>query len=936
MSNQRWRRVEELYHAALERPPENRSPFLKEACGGDAELRREVESLLRHEGSADPFLEAPAKARAASGVPMLIPEGALSVGAMVGPYRVEMPLGSGGMGEVYRAHDTKLGRDIVLKTLPAAFAGDPAYMARFRREAQVLASLNHPNIATLHGLEESAGVSALVMELVDGETLAQRLTRGALPWRETLPLALQAAEGVEAAHQKGIIHRDLKPGNVMVNAAGRVKVLDFGLSRRTLPGGNEQSTRTVAGTVLGTVAYMAPEQAEGRDADERSDIFAFGAVLYEMLTGQRAFGGDSLAGTLSSVLRDEPSAYPPGVPKEVVRVVKRCLEKVPARRYQSMTDVKFALQDAREDQERRPLPAPVNRRPSAARWLFPGLALAAAAAGGWFWGARRGATEAPPMIVVPLAEGLQPAVSPDGKMAAFIRNGEEGVSGDVYVKVLGSGPALRLTHDPAPERDPVWSPDGRQIAFSRLTDAASTDSPSLFVVPVLGGAERSLGLGSVQDWSPDGSKLLVLTTADAGGRGYYLVSVGDGSLQRLATARPGERLMCARFSTDGRSVYFVRGEVPGRSGMFRVPVTGGNPEPIPIAGIRAIWNFRILPKTGEFLLVGVPEQSIISMMWRVGLAGGEAKEAPFGRNISSIATSADGSVVMLARIQTTSNIQRVAAWPGPDREPQPWIASAGNNLTPVISPDQTRIAFASDRSGMFQIWASRADGKGPVALTQFNSGAPGIVGSPTWSPDGAQVAFDVRTSNADIWVVSVKNGVPRQLTTGTTQEMLPVWSKDGRWIYFTSNQSGQHAIWRISPGGGTPQQVTRNGGYGAQLSPDGRRLYYLKNRLDGELWQAPADGGTEELVLRNWHGRNFHVLEDGIYLLDRGQADELATTRARAMFYRFRTRQLEDLHFQTRKPVSPYGIDLSADGKWLYYSEFENLSSDLMVVENFR
>jgi Tol biopolymer transport system component len=925
MDSGRWRRVEAVYHETLEQSPGERPAYLAEVCGSDAELRREVESLLRHEGVADSFLEAPAKARAAAGVPRLMEEGALSVGAMVGPYRVKALLGIGGMGEVYRARDTRLSRDIVLKTLPAGLAGDPAYMSRFRREASVLASLNHPHIATLHGLEESGGVCALVMEMVEGETLAQRLARGPLPWREGLTLALQAAEGVEAAHQNGIIHRDLKPGNLMVNRAGWVKVLDFGLARRApLPGGGE-SARTLPGTMLGTVSYMAPEQAESRAVDERSDIFSFGAVLYEMLSGRRAFGGESVAGTLSAILRDEPAALPPGVPREVVRVVRRCLEKPAARRYQSMTDVRFALEDAREDQEKQVAPGVAARRRPAAHWLLVAAALIATAAGSWFVSAKRAVALSPPTIVTPLAEGIAPALSPDGKMVAFVWDGGSGDNNELYVKVLGSGPPLRLTHSAASERNPTFSPDGRQIAFSRLSDERGDGLPTLMVMPVLGGPERSLGLGLVQEWSPDGESLLVLGSGENSARGFFLVSAGDGSARRLTSAAPFERPVCARFSPDGKTVYFAQVELPGRTSMFRIGLAGGAASPVPIGGIRSISDFRIVEAGNELLLAGAPEQSNVPRLYRAGIAGGQAREAPFGAGVSGVATAEDGRLMVYSRSETTFSIQRVAAWPGGDRSPQAWITANGANFSPAFSPDHARIALASNRSGMDQIWVADADGRNALPITRFRSGAPGIVGSPAWSPDGTQIAFDARTTNAHIWVVSANGGPPRQLTTGSADEMLPVWSPDGHWVYYTSNQSSRQAIWRVASSGGVPEQVTHGGGYGARFSPDGRYLYFLKSRREGELWRASASGTEEELVLRNYRGLNFQVLEDGIYLLDRDGVDEFALRPARAMFYRFRTKQLEDLQFRTKRAVSAYGITLSPDAKY-----------DLMLVENFR
>ncbi len=950
----RWTRIQDLYHEALHLAPDARAAFLATACGTDAALRQEVESLLSFEGQGDGLLEAPAAARAASGVPSLVPEVALKPGAMVGHYRVVAHIGAGGMGEVYRAHDTKLRRDIVLKTLPRGLASDPDWMARFRREARALASLNHPNVATVHGLEELPDEHsvALVMELIHGQTIAQRLaTGGPIPWPEAAATAIQAAEGIEAAHRKGVVHRDLKPANLMVTSAGLVKVLDFGIAKLdATPGAAETQTfvdQTRQGSILGTPAYMAPEQAEGRHVDARSDIFSFGTVLQEMLTGQPAFGGASTAAVLSAVLRDDPAPLPGSVPKSLARVVARCLSKDPDRRYQSITDVRFALEDLLEATNQPPTTAPHKRRSLVPAVLALAVTVVVVGAG-FAWIASRNAGSAPaPVIVSPLNPGNFPAVSPDGKMIAFVWAGEAGDNRDIYVRA-GAGPPLQLTRDPALDLNPVWSPDGRQIAFSRLTDA-DFGSARTFIVPMLGGAERSLAPGLVQDWSPDGNTLLVVGASPGEPRSFRLVSAGDGASRRLTATPLSGRAGSARFSRDGKTVYFVQIDAPGLPRMFRVPTFGqATPEPVGIRGVRAILSFAVLPGGQEFLLAAVPEESIIPSLWRVPVAGGNATRVPFGRNVTSVSVSVNSNVIAFALSSFTESIQRISAWPGPgsDRQPRTWAAGEHSSSSPAFAAgDQPRIAFASDRSGSWQIWAALADGIDPLPLTRFSPGAVGIVGSPAWSPDGTEIAFDARTSNADIWVVPAKGSgsgtEPRQITADPAEDMTPAWSPDGKWVYFASDRNGgRQFIWRVRStiGSGPPEQVTTNGGYGPKFSPDGKYLYYLKNRREGEIWRMPVEGRQPaELVLKDFRGRDFEVLKEGIYLLDRGSdADEFALRRARAKFYRFRTKQVEDLKFETAGIASPYGITLSPDEKWLYYAEHGRANIDVMLVENFR
>src|SRR5687768_13910510 len=337
MDQTHWRQIERLYHEAQARPPDERVAFLAEACAGDAALRREVESLLEAPATAEGFLATPP-----------IPRATLT-GRRLGVYQVEEQIGVGGMGEVYRARDTRLGRDVAVKVLPGVFVADRDRLARFEREARALAALNHPNIATIHGVEEADGVRALVMELVAGETLAERIARGPLKVPEALALAAQIADALDAAHEKGIIHRDLKPANIKITPAGTVKVLDFGLAKATDANHPDAPTMTVGGTgagvIVGTAAYMSPEQARGLEVDKRTDIWAFGCVLYEMLTGRAAFASATVSDTIAKILEREPdwSLIPGTVPSALRRLIKRCLERDLRRRLRDIGDVHAEL-----------------------------------------------------------------------------------------------------------------------------------------------------------------------------------------------------------------------------------------------------------------------------------------------------------------------------------------------------------------------------------------------------------------------------------------------------------------------------------------------------------------------------------------------------------------------------------------------------------------
>jgi serine/threonine protein kinase len=354
MTPERWQKIEQLYHSTLEREENQRAAFLCEVCAGDAALQREVESLLAQDSQADSFLESPAIDVAARAIAMH-PSKSL-IGRQLGAYKIVSLLGAGGMGEVYQAHDTKLGREVAIKVLPAAFVGDPERLARFQREARMLASLNHPNIATIHGLEHSDETHYLVMELVPGQTLDERLRVGVLKIEEALKVAVQIAQALETAHEKGVIHRDLKPANVKVTPEGRVKLLDFGLAK-AFSGGAAQvlsnaATLTAMGTeegmILGTPAYMSPEQARGKPVDKRTDIWAFGCVLYELLTARQVFGGETLTDTLAAVIERQPNwqALPPATPAKIQVLLQRCLQKDPQRRLRDLGDARIEIHEA--------------------------------------------------------------------------------------------------------------------------------------------------------------------------------------------------------------------------------------------------------------------------------------------------------------------------------------------------------------------------------------------------------------------------------------------------------------------------------------------------------------------------------------------------------------------------------------------------------------
>ena len=686
--------------------------------------------------------------------------------------------------------------------------------------------------------------------------------------------------------------------------------------------------------------------------DSRADIFAFGAVLYEMLAGRKAFAAPTATRTLTAVLHAEPeslSTAVPGAPRELVGLVRLCLRKDPERRLQNIADARLALEEIGDELGH----AGTSGRPHAGTrraWIAGAIAISAGA--GWYAGARKSAQNTPAIIVRPVAvppgQIYEPAISPDGKMVAFAATPEDETTSHIYLKLLGGGEPLRLTRDRTPDHGPVWSPDGRTIAFSRFTDADG-DTKSIFTIPALGGPERLIASGAVLDWSPDGTALLVLTRAPGRASGYLLIAPEDGSARRLATALPDATPRAAHFSPDGTLVYFVESTPSSRFAMFAVPAGGGTPRPVPITGMQGIGSgpflrgVGIFPgfgflRSGDIVFFARSGRSRIPRLYRVPASGGKAAALPFGTNGTFVATSRSSPAMMYVENVVNFNLWRVAAWPGGDREPRQWIGSERASQTPVVSPAGERIAYSSDRAGIWQIWSSDAEGRSGFPVTPSPSDAADTIGSPSWSPDGSRIAYDVYIGgHSNIWVAPASGGIARQLTNDNTGNIVPAWSPDGLWVYFTCRSSGGvQTVWRVPAEGGPKQQITRTGGYSVKIAPDGQHIYYLKNSREGGLWRAPAEGGAEEPLLTECRTRNFWVLPEGIYMLDTGGNELAAMRRGRALFYRFATRKMEDLGFQTEKPVSPYGIGMSPDGKWLYYAQLDHNTSSLMNVENFQ
>jgi len=887
----------------------------------------------------------------------------LPFGSKLGSYEVLSLLGTGGMGEVYRARDTRLGRVVAIKVLPAERMADENRRRRFVQEARAASALNHPNIVTIYEIESADGNDFIVMEYVPGKTLDAVIPRQGMRLGEVLRIAIPIADAVARAHAAGIVHRDLKPANVVVGSDGTVKVLDFGLAKLVAQEEGdrpEQETRTKdgdagrlsrPGTMAGTAGYMSPEQATGNEVDARSDVFSFGAMLYEMATGRRAFAGNSTAETLAAVLREQPKApseLTPGVPTDLEKVILRCLHKEPDRRFQHMADVKVELQEIKEESESGPLasavPARRRRRWRLAAALAGALLLAVAA---WLrWRPREIELAAPRLVPLTSMRGfeMEPTFSPDGGQIAFAWGGEKGDNWDIYLKMIGSSEVRRLTTDPAGDLAPSWSPDGRQIAFVRSAGHfwwyldLLRERGTIHLVSPVGGSDRKLSdfpVHSTLSWSPDGRWLAAgrypsATETDPGAAAIYLMPVLGGEPRRMTSAKAPACHHDPAFSPDGHNLAY---ESCASCSMYlscHVDVVELGADYVPAGPPRRVtrragWIAGLAwTRDGNSLIYGDRTTNRLRRVWIVGNRPPERIELA-GVGASEPATTASLDRLAFTHDRHAVNIYRFEM----GHPPEALLGSSVKDITPHLSPDGRRVTFESRRGGEGdEIWLATADGSNPMQLTH----GPGIwQGSPRWSPDGQRIAFDSQAEDGtwDIWTIDADGGSPRRLTLDPGNENMPSWSRDGRWIYFQSDRSGADEVWRIPATGGSEERVTHGGGSYADESADAKTLFFTRTLAQAPLWALPLAGGPERKVLECVPTRGFAVGPGGIYHLG-------CTADPRGVpLYLLNPATGQD-RLLGRLEQTFLGLTISPDGKTILYTKFESQGSDLMMIENFR
>jgi Tol biopolymer transport system component len=847
---------------------------------------------------------------------------ALEEGARLGPYEILGALGAGGMGEVYRARDTRLGRIVAIKVLPEHLSASPEIKQRFEREAKLVSALSHPHICTLHDVGHHEGVDFLVMEHIEGETLSQRLAQGPLPMEKVLEVGFQITDALDKAHRSGVIHRDLKPGNIMLTASG-VKLLDFGLAKAQVSEGQirtESFSRaltetpssaplTVEGTILGTFQYMSPEQIEGREADARSDIFALGMVLYEMATGRKAFEGRTQASLIGSIMHSRPEAVSklvPLSPPAFDRVVETCLAKDPEERFGTAHDVGLQLKWIAEGGSQVGLPAPVAaRRKNRERlaWAVAATAATVAVVFAVLWVQR---APDPPRVVrfqIPGPEGLpvvgSPRLSPDGRYVAFTAQDEQGRTG-IWLRPLNGLDAQLVGGTEGARSRPFWSPDSRYLGFfagDKLKRVPASGGPSQVICDAPTGADGAwseegviLYDGQVNDpllrvpagggipttqipseegqpgWPqflPGGRRFLYVTLA---GQPELKIGSLDGAEpktvltghSRVEYAPPGHLVYVRDNTLVAQPFDATSGEISG--------------DPVPLAqdlGVDAVGLAHFTASHNGVLAFRSGEAGGGRLVWadRTGQKGDAVGDPG---DIRETALSPDGRWLALTLRQGSS---------GEDI----WIRdlvrgvtsrftfNEGNDRNPVWSPAGDRLAFAAQREGDYDVAVKAVGGTGEVEVLLE---AEGRQGPTSWSPDGKQLLYynvDAETS-WDINVLGLDGDPdPRPFVRSPFIEVRARFSPDGRWVAYESNESGRFEIYvQAFPGPGGKWQISTAGGSEPQWGPDGRELFYLSPEREMMRVDVETGGAFEAGIPEAMFGTSLRPIQtSNRYLLSR-------------------------------------------------------------------
>ncbi len=809
----------------------------------------------------------------------------LASGTKIGSYEITGAIGAGGMGEVYRARDTKLGRDVAVKVLPEAFARDAERMARFEREAKVLASLDHPNIAAIYGVEDSGVTHALIMQLAEGPTLAERIAAGPIPVDEALRIARQMADGLEYAHEKGIVHRDLKPANIKISREDAVKILDFGLAKAIEgdassfdPGNSPTLSRlaTQAGIILGTAAYMSPEQAKAKPVDRRADIWAFGCVLYEMLTGKQPFRGESVIDTLAAVTKEEPdwSLLPKDTPARVRVLLQRCMQKDLKQRLQAIGEARISLDEVISGATDPTAAAAVQDRVPAWRRALPWAAgaLAVVLAILVTWNAKP--SPAKPIVRAVLTlpagqrlaglDGQALAFSADGSELAYVAANQGSASTQIYLRSMDS---MNATPVPGTEggSNPFFSPDGQWLGFfagkklkkisvnggpaQDLADVsiplgANWSSQGMIVfadffagflkIPDVGGAAKPVTSGDINngwpEFLPSGNAILFAASSDTSDWTNSQVGVRLLKTGKQRDLLPGQTGTMPRYVRPGYLIFAQAGNLmaaqfdPGRlevkgaavpvlQGVLQSPTTGSAQYTLSATGSLAYVTGDIQGEQRE--LVWVSRNGTEQPLAAPARAYYNPRVSPDGRQLAVNITGQESQIWLydLARETLTR-----------------FTFDGSSNQFPAWTPDGKRIAFRSNRKGPSGIFWKLADGTGGVErLSPSNNGGVAAQTPNSWSPDGQALAFmsPAPTIGQDIWIFRLSDRKERPFVETGTVTGAPEFSPDGHWLVYVSDESGRREVYvRSYPGSGGKWQISAGGGTEPVWNPNGRELFY--------------------------------------------------------------------------------------------------------------
>jgi serine/threonine protein kinase len=860
------------------------------------------------------------------------------------------------MGEVYLAEDTRLDRKVALKFLPQYLQQDEVAQKRFVREAKSAAAIDHPYICKIYEPGETEDYSFIAMEYVEGETLQKRMDQGPLALKETLHIASEMAEALEEAHKKGIVHRDLKPANVMLTSGGHIKVMDFGLAKRLQPRGKEEeitAALTREGTTLGTLTYMSPEQLKGKQVDTRSDIFSFGVMLYEMLTGVHPFRTGTQAETINSILNEHPSTisrYTEDTSDILEHTVEKMLAKDPATRYQSVHEVWSNLRKLQEKLSYSGvLSADLHPSPRKTPWFWwaiGAVAVVLVSAVSYQFLPRlsirdnRVPSSGPiqhPLTTLPGRE-VHPALSPNGKQVVFAHQPADRSGLHLYLKNVGEPGELQLTEAKTIDTNPTWHPDGSKIAFQRSYWSEERGrKPEIWTTTTLKGPEKLIyryevagGVAEGLSYSPDGKYL-----AYSEPRGIYLFSTVTGERRQFTKPEPieGEPTtdLWPTFSPNGAKIAFVRRVGRHHKGIACVQAIERD-EPIEVAHSERIYQVAWAVEGDSIISVEgtTPTNTYLVRTYLDGSPGGRLS---FGGRARGISIS--GERLAFTMWLTDLNIWRT--W-GPKAEneakAEEIIASTRGDSNPQFSPDGKRIAFESDRTaGTSQIYVSDVHGRDTVPLTAMEG-----VGRPKWSPGADQILFAGRSEKARVstsgfnearlWLIDAEGGVPKKLNLELSSLGDFGWSADGESIYFTNLSEGVYQIWKTSLESGETIKLTHSDGGKRYPTEWNGRLYFGRGQ---QICSMPADGGDEKEEFEGipsdfclWDGHIVWRSKDG----EGGDVLKLFNLETGARFQR---------------PISMPGyrnagtpFSVSPDGRWIVYTHRNQMGSDLMLVENFR